>query len=483
MIQRIAPAVAAAYAEPGLVLTLDDAELVAAVHDLELWLRPEQRIPPGGWRSYGFVSGRGFGKTLGIAAEINRRVEAGELTAPNAQNDGIALMAPTVERVRDVQVKALIETSPPWLRAEPYYDGVRWPNGVRALAFTPEAPGRTRSGNFELAWLTELVDWPPNTRVEAHHNITTATRVGARPQFFWDTTSRGKNDVILARLAAHDSDPAAHRLIRGTMFDNPLLTDQYLRDEVRKYGIGTRQYEEEILGLVFSEAAGALWQQCWIDDHRVATMPDLDIVLVSLDPAISVRDENDETGIVVAGRARDGDLFVLEDSSARHTPEQWADVTLGWCQRVAAGAIIERNRGGDTLTAVLRARAATRGLRVELLPTDVPFPRRYPGTVFVREVLAVSAKDSRAAAPSVLYSQGRVHHVGLWPALELEMTTWEPGTRRSPNRLDALSQAITELASLGADKRPPPDAAGAAHAAAELASRLRRVGRRGRLGL
>jgi phage terminase large subunit-like protein len=35
--------------------------------------------------------------------------------------------------------------------------------------------------------------------------------------------------------------------------------------------------------------------------------------------------------------------------------------------------------------------------------------------------------------------------VGSFPALESEMTSWVPGEGDSPNRLDALVWAITEL--------------------------------------
>ncbi|MCK4245590.1 MAG: hypothetical protein KAX20_08200, partial [Candidatus Omnitrophica bacterium] len=41
---------------------------------------------------------------------------------------------------------------------------------------------------------------------------------------------------------------------------------------------------------------------------------------------------------------------------------------------------------------------------------------------------------------------GRIHHVGEFPYLEEEMVTWVPSvSRNSPNRIDALVWAITEL--------------------------------------
>ncbi len=42
-----------------------------------------------------------------------------------------------------------------------------------------------------------------------------------------------------------------------------------------------------------------------------------------------------------------------------------------------------------------------------------------------------------------------MHHVGHFPELEGEMTTWVPGASWSPNRLDALVWMLTELMLVG----------------------------------
>ena len=48
---------------------------------------------------------------------------------------------------------------------------------------------------------------------------------------------------------------------------------------------------------------------------------------------------------------------------------------------------------------------------------------------------------------SALYEQGRVHHHGMFATLEDQMTQWQPGIdKESPDRLDALVWAMTELA-------------------------------------
>jgi phage terminase large subunit-like protein len=46
---------------------------------------------------------------------------------------------------------------------------------------------------------------------------------------------------------------------------------------------------------------------------------------------------------------------------------------------------------------------------------------------------------------SALYEQGKIHHVGGFPELEDQLCTWEKGTSDSPDRLDALVHALTEL--------------------------------------
>lgn len=438
----IPAAFALAHAAPDLVEQLSPLELLVALYELELWLRPEQIIPRRRFRSYGIIAGRGYGKTFGIAYEINRRVREGVIRHP-------ALMAPTLSRVRDVQVKSLVETSPPWFPAEPYRDSVRWPNGVVAEAYTPEAAGRSRSGNFDLTWLTEIVDWQGSGRLEAYENITTATRLGRNPQILWDTTSKGKNEIIQKLLTEHRRDPHNNILQRGTIFDNPMLTPLYLRDECSKYVVGSRRYNEELLGRVYTESAGAFWRQLWLDDRRVETEPyKTDLTVLGLDPALSTSAEADETGLVEGCRARDGQIYITEDFSGRMATEQWGALIVERCALGVAGVVIERNHAGDMPRDLIKVHAERKKMRIEVLPPGKPIPQRTPGRIYLREVVSHDSKASRAAPVAALYSQKRVHHVGTHAHLELEQTTWEEGSRRSPNRLDAAVFVVAELAGL-----------------------------------
>ncbi len=59
---------------------------------------------------------------------------------------------------------------------------------------------------------------------------------------------------------------------------------------------------------------------------------------------------------------------------------------------------------------------------------------------------ATRGKIIRAEPVAALYEQGRVHHVGSFPALEDQMCEYDPKTYvRSPDRMDALVWAITDL--------------------------------------
>jgi len=85
--------------------------------------------------------------------------------------------------------------------------------------------------------------------------------------------------------------------------------------------------------------------------------------------------------------------------------------------------VAEANQGGEMVTAVLRQ-----------IDRNVP----------VKLVHATRGKAIRAEPVSAVYEQGRGHHVGAFPLLEDELCQWEAGDP-SPNRLDALVWAATEL--------------------------------------
>ena len=152
---------------------------------------------------------------------------------------------------------------------------------------------------------------------------------------------------------------------------------------------------------------------------------DLTRIVVGVDPAVTSGEDADSTGIVVAALGRDGDGYVLDDRTCRDTPQRWAQRVMWTYDRWQADRVVaEKNQGGDLVATVLRAQR-----------------RNVPLTL----VHASRGKLARAEPIAALYEQGRVHHVGVFPELEEELTSAVPGSGPSPDRMDALVWALTEL--------------------------------------
>lgn len=473
------PAVKAAAGDPRRVLDFCDTPLKRLVLPFihEFWLRPEQVIPPEGWLWYMLVGGRGWGKSRAFGCYVNREVERG--SAPH-----VALMSTNADRVEETQIRFLIETAPPWFRPWRERGGLTWPNGVRAEAFTPEAPDAVRSENISLSWVSEIVAWPAATRMTAFRNITTATRKG-KSQVLIDTTAAGRNDVRRLMNDMHAQDPRAYRMVHGSMTDNPLFSREYLRSQFLQYVEGSRRFAEEVMGESFEDAAGALWTTKLLDETRrlVAPTP-FDTTLIGLDPAYSDRSDADETGLVVVGR-KGRETFLTKDLSGILDPVRWADMV---CQTAiaerATGVVIEANSSARLLPAVLGSACRSHALAMVEIPRDAPWPPWRAGVLHVKLVVSRSDKYSRAVGPAGETVANRFHLVGEHPQLEHEMTTHEPESKdKSPGRLDAMVHAVNELAGLTTDTAADnaPGVLAAAQATATLNQMLamgppRRVG-------
>jgi phage terminase large subunit-like protein len=478
----VMPAQILTHLDPDWIDRLSAAELAVLLHSFEVWLRPEQWIPTHRWITCGLDGGRGWGKSLACARYVNARVMAG-------LERHVALMAPTEARTQAVQVRSLIDYSEPGqapvLFTRDKESGLRWPNGVEAVFFTPEAPGRSRSENISLTWLTELVDWKPSTREEAFANISTATRVG-EARLLWDSTAKGRNEVRAKLAEWHEQDPVQHVVIPGTMFDNPLLSTQYLRKEWQSR-TGVRR-EEECMGASFQQSAGASWKQEYFDRTRVAEAPEFEWFMVCVDPATSTHETSDETGILAGGHAKNGHAYATDDRSGTYGPTEWGDIAveLAHPRRKGAGRIgIERKKIGDNAAFVIKSRAENAGLRTIMISKDEPWPPWDPTCIYVREYNPQESKGTRAEGPAAETDAGRVHLVDPEPSeaprfadLEKECTTYVPGeTKRSPNRLDAFAYLVTELRELREDS--PPDHARDVQVAAQMQTALDERLRRG----
>jgi phage terminase large subunit-like protein len=170
---------------------------------------------------------------------------------------------------------------------------------------------------------------------------------------------------------------------------------------------------------------------------RIDKAPPLARIVVAVDPPGSATKQADACGLVAAGRGEDGHICVLADETARGlSPQAWATKAISLWRRLQADALVaEVNFGGDMVRAVIGS-------------ADRSVP--------IATVRATRAKYVRAEPVAQLYEQGRVSHVGVFPALEDEMCDFGLdglSSGRSPDRLDALVWAITAL-SFGARTEP-----------------------------
>jgi predicted phage terminase large subunit-like protein len=194
-------------------------------------------------------------------------------------------------------------------------------------------------------------------------------------------------------------------------------------ERVKKENI--HRYEHLFLGKWLDDAEGLLWNRVMIDRSRVATKPELIRIVVSIDPAATSNMESDETGIIVAGKDKEGKGYVLEDLSGKYSPNEWGKIAQQAAKNWNADCIVaEKNMGGDMVESVIKSSGTS--TRIKL-------------------VTATKGKYVRAEPIYSLYEQHKIYHVGHFPILESQMITFDPDKGKSPDRVDALVWAFTDL--------------------------------------
>ena len=397
--------------------SLSETEAKALEYDWSFWGRPKQQEPPGDWSYWIINAGRGFGKTRTGAEWIKHRVENGARR--------IALIGETVADVRDTMVRGpsgILAVSPPWNMPvyQPSTRSLRWPNGAVAFTYSAEKPDQLRGPEHDTAWGDELAKW---RYVDAWDQLLFGMRrPDSVPKVIVTTTPR-PTPIIKELLA----DPLSF-VTRGSTSENKgNLSPIFIKRIFEKYA-GTRLGRQELEAEVLDDAPGALWKRdAMIEAHRVIRAPRMSRIVVAIDPSVSADSAAAETGIVAAGLGADGHAYVLADASVEQpTPEEWGKASVTLYHSWEADCVVgEVNNGGDLVESNVRS-----------IEKHIPF----------KQVRASRGKDKRAEPISSLYEQGKVHHVGTFAQLEDQMCQWEPRVSTwSPNRVDALVWALTEL--------------------------------------
>ncbi|PHP26775.1 ATP-binding protein [Limimaricola cinnabarinus] len=395
----------------------------------DLWALPHQLAPAGDWRTWVILGGRGAGKTRAGAEWVRAQVEGARPGDPGRARR-VALVGETLDQAREVMVfgeSGLMACSPPDRR--PDWSATRrmltWPNGATAQLFSAHDHEALRGPQFDAAWADELAKWKRGA--EAWDMLQFGLRLGD-PRACVTTTPR--NTAVLRELLASDSTVTTHA---ATQANAANLARGFLDEMQRRYA-GTRQGRQELEGVLLSDAEGALWTAAMLADCAVDAAPDLDRIVVAVDPSVSAHAGSDACGIVVAGAMTQGPpqdwrAFVLEDATVEGaSPQGWARAACAAMARHGAERMVaEVNQGGALVETVVRQ-----------VDPMVPFKPLHAGR----------SKGLRAEPVAALYEQGRVHHLRGLGALEdqmAQMTARGFLGSSSPDRVDALVWALHEL--------------------------------------
>lgn len=408
----------------------------------EFWALPHQLPPEGDWKTWVIMGGRGAGKTRAGSEWVRRQVE-GATPSDAGRSSRIALIAETFDQGRDVMVmgeSGIIACSPPDRR--PVWEAGRrrlvWPNGATATVYSAYDPEALRGPQFDAAWIDELAKW--KKAAEVWDMLQFALRLGRHPQQIVTTTPR--NVEILKRILRLASTVTTHA---PTEANRAYLAESFMAEVEARYG-GTRLGRQELDGVLLEDVEGGLWNTAMIEQGRVEQLPELDRIVVAVDPSVGSGEDGDECGIIVAGVCNSGPVqewraYVLADASCRGGPLDWAKAAVAAYHHYGAERLVaEVNQGGALVEQLIR--------QVDPL---IPFTALH----------AARGKALRAEPVAALYEQGRVSH---WRKADLgrledqmcRMTIRGFQGSGSPDRLDAAVWALHELVIAPATARLRP---------------------------
>ncbi len=396
----------------------------------EHWAHAHQKPPEGDWKTWVVLGGRGAGKTRAGAEWIRSMVE-GSRPEDVGSASRVALVAETLDQARDVMVfgKSGIMECTPMDRRPQWHSSNRqliWPNGATAQIFSASDPESLRGPQFDCVWADELAKWRKGQ--DTWDMLQFALRLGDDPRQIVTTTPRDNKllrDLMEQEKTVTTSAP--------TQANAAYLADSFLEHVETRYG-GSRLGRQELAGEMLTDTEGALWTRAALDRTRIKKAPELDRIIVAVDPPVTGNASSDDCGIVVAGVTTEGPpqdwrAYVLADETlSAASPNVWAQKAVSVMRRFNADRLVaEVNQGGDLVETLVR---------------------QIDPLVSYSAVRATRGKSARAEPVAALYEQGRIIHVGAFEALEDQMCQITRGGfvgSGSPDRVDALVWAITEL--------------------------------------
>ena len=367
------------------------------------------------WDIRALIKGRGAGKTkAGTSGLVEASVEHGAMD--------LGVVGQTASSVNKDLIPAIFQASEYYLgpgSAETYKGDVMLRNGAHIRTFSAETGRGMRGPNLEVVLCDELAHWK---RLDGSSNdpwVTTRAMVRKGMSRIIVTTTPLPSDLL--RSIVEDPRTLA---TGGSTLDNPYLSK--MQREYARSIMHTELGQQEVLGIILSGISGALWNQDLIDSTRVTEKEapqSFDRVVVAVDPAVTVSDWSDYTGITVVGKKGE-DGYVIDSNKGRWEDVEWAEEARKMFYRYGASDIIaESNQGGEMVRSMLR-----------LGDSSLP----------VKLVHASIKKFVRAEPTALLYQLGRMHHIGVHSQLENEMVVFTKTSVRD-DLVDSLVLAAEAL--------------------------------------
>lgn len=465
---RSAKQIAAALSPQDLetwLAEVDEATLLDIERDAWWWVRrPEQAPPVGNWFIWLILSGRGWGKTRTGAEWIVDQA----LSYPQDLDGNATQWVVIGETLADTRTFCIDGPSgiKAALRRRGLEEGRDWtyvkaPKPIITLTkhgqeiyFEGCDDNDTGRGyNAAGMWLDELAKWR-YAYGAWREGIMPSLRANlpqpGRPRCVVTTTPKPVQIIKGWVKRAKAGDHFVHLTVGATYDNFANLAIDTIRELRNEYD-GTALGRQELHGELLEEVEGALWTLATIERLRVkpADLPDMRSIVVGMDPPGT--GTGDECGIAVVGRGFDDEDYVLGDYSgkmrggpraaARRAWQVWAEHGADWL-------VVEDNFAKEWLRQVLLDAWAELQAEEDEAITDAeaagqePPQPQFDGYAALRTITALKGKRLRAQPTAMRYEQGRAHHVGIFPELEDQMTTWVPDeSPDSPDRVDALVHA------------------------------------------
>jgi phage terminase large subunit-like protein len=444
---------------------MTDADKESLAYDWNFWGRPKQIAPPGDWRYWLTLAGRGYGKTVLAANYIIQEVYKAEKKGKKLIIGLFGSNFAEIEKVMITGKSGILnqgnpKNRPTWVGGNKRELTWRDKNGkviAIAYAMTGEKPDAIRGFEFDLVWIDELAKFKYLSKV--WDQLKFASGRIEPPKTIITTTPKP-----LALLRQLVDNPKCH-VTRGSSYENHLLSEDYI-EEINQFK-GTRLGAQEIFGAILDDAKGALWSRDlikklslieyqqkyhkdWNKDIPFTMqdfLKDMLLIVIAVDPATTVTIKSDETGIIIAAKDKQGYGYIIDDLSGKYTVEQWATiVNKAYLKYGAKLVIAETNQGGDMVEYSMKS---------------------INKSIKVKKIHAKDGKIARAEPISLLYEQGKIIHMKEnFLLLEDQMCNFvgkhikpdeddvDIGSKiLSPDRMDAMVYSLTELFLQG--KREP----------------------------